>query len=113
MKGAEPMTSEISRRAAMLSGVGVAGAVALGAPANAQRTAAEAGTVRVTDFMSPEQLAELGAERPGIDCSQAFQATWDAVRTRGGVLLVPPGNYLLASTWQCDITSPANIMVSG
>lgn len=97
----------------MLSGVGVAGAVALASPAGAQGAAAGPGAVRVTDFMSGEQLADLGAQQPSIDCGPAFQAAWNAVRTQGGVLLVPPGNYMIASTWHCEITSPANIMISG
>jgi len=106
------MNADLSRRAIMLSGVGAAGA-AMTTESLAQGAPPAARSVSVTDFMNASQLAQLTADPPTVDCAAAFQAAWDSIQQRGGILVVPPGNYLLASTWRCAVSNPANIMVSG
>ena len=63
------------------------------------------GVVSVRDF---------GALGDGTtDDIAAFNAAWLHVKTRGGTLLLPPGTYLLSTTWTCDIVGPYNIEIQG
>jgi hypothetical protein len=53
---------------------------------------------------------------PTIDNSAAFAAAWEALQARGGGdLIVPPGSYLLGSTWAVarDLVLPFNFRILG
>jgi hypothetical protein len=59
-------------------------------------------------------VLDLGADASGIsDSHSAFAAAWDAVKLTGGVIYIPPGNYLLNSQWVCEISSYKNIKITG
>jgi len=64
-------------------------------------------TVSVTDF---------GADSTGAAASDtAFASAWASIKNTGGVLLIPPGTYLLNNTWNCDIdlTTGRNYLIIG
>jgi hypothetical protein len=59
-------------------------------------------------------VRDYGADQTGATASDAaFASAWSAVSASGGRLLIPPGDYLLAQTWACPITTPRNIKVEG
>jgi hypothetical protein len=40
------------------------------------------------------------------DDSTAFQAAWDFISATGGTVIIPPGEYMLDSQWNCERISP-------
>jgi len=63
---------------------------------------------------APVSVLDKGADPTGVsDSSAAFAAAWSDVKTAGGTLWIPPGNYLLNSQWVCDVVSSKNIRISG
>jgi len=59
-------------------------------------------------------VLDLGADSTGVtDSYAAFEAAWNAVKTTGGVIYIPPGDYLLNSQWVCEISSFKNIKITG
>ena len=68
--------------------------------------------VSVMDFMSVSQRADvISGSAPTLDSQAAFDAAWDYIKTRGGKLIVPPGNYLWNAQVTFDFTSPVTIKV--
>ena len=45
----------------------------------------------------------LADETGTTDSASAFNTAWQAIKTTGGRLTVPPGNYYLTATWLCDV----------
>lgn len=71
-------------------------------------------TISVTDFMTEAQRANaVTGSTPTLDSSAAFKAAWDHIKTRGGTLLIPPGNYLWNAQVVADVTSPVNLKIEG
>lgn len=63
---------------------------------------------------APVNVVDLGADPTGVsDSYSAFASAWNAVKTQGGEIYIPPGNYLLNSQWVCDVTSFKNIKITG
>jgi hypothetical protein len=59
-------------------------------------------------------VLDYGADPTGsADSHAAFAAAWTAIKTTGGTVYIPPGNYLLASSWTLDISSFKNIKITG
>ena len=71
-------------------------------------------TVSVTDFMTDAQRADIiSGAAPTLASSAAIKVAWDAMKARGGTLVIPPGNYLADSQIVFDVTTPTNIEVKG
>ena len=66
---------------------------------------------------APVNVLDYGSNTiPGTtDMTAAFTAAWAAVKETGGQVFIPPGNYLLSSTWTCTVSStlPYNYKISG
>jgi hypothetical protein len=61
-------------------------------------------------------VLDYGADPTGgASSSTAFADAWAAIKTTGGVILIPQGTYLLSSTWQIDIdtSAPHNYEITG
>ena len=59
-------------------------------------------------------VLDFGADASGtLDSYSAFASAWNAVKLTGGVLYIPPGDYLLNSQWVCEISSFKNIKITG
>ena len=61
-------------------------------------------TLSVWDKMTAAQIADcISGVTPTIDSYAAFAAAWADIKATGGTLFIPQGNYLLSSTWICDV----------
>jgi len=68
----------------------------------------------IFDFVS--NVKNHGAVGDGVtDDIAAFNLAWAEVKSRGGILFIPPGNYLLSAQWVLDVdqTLPHNYLISG
>jgi hypothetical protein len=61
-------------------------------------------------------VKDFGADATGATASDtAFASAWSFIQNTGGSLLIPPGTYLLNSTWTCTIPTSAgyNYFING
>ena len=61
-------------------------------------------------------VRQFGAKADGTtNDSASFAASWAYIKGTGGTLTIPPGSYLLNSTWVCDVdlTLPHNYQILG
>jgi len=70
----------------------------------------------LSKFSDVVSVLDFGADNTGVsDSYAAFTAAWAYIKTLGGVLLIPPGTYLLNTQWLIDPdqTTPRNYLISG
>jgi hypothetical protein len=68
------------------------------------------------DLLATANVRALGATGDGVtDDYAAFADAWAAVKTTGGIVVVPPGSYYLGTQWliDVDLTAPHNYLILG